>query len=142
MGRYWFVLSIILVFTFSTSGCFGTTDSYYYSVEDTDDPNTIETSDILFSLTLKDDGGVDMDISDLVVIIKYSGTHTCSTSGTEGNCTVVQPAESDDSIWEIGETLNIIENGVNICSQHCILAFSVDGPEDAKVVGPTILNIT
>jgi len=136
------VLCVILVISFSTSGCFGSTDEFYYSVDDpVDNSNSIETSDVLFTLTLDNDGGVDMEISDLVVIIEKSGPQTCATSGTEGSCLVVQSG-SDDSLWEIGETLNITENGVDICSQHCMLAFSVDGPDGAKVMGPTILNTT
>ena len=142
MSRYWLMLCLLLVFSFSTSGCFSTNEAYYYSVTDPEDgSNSIETSDVLFALTL-DSGGADMDISDLVVIIEPNGaSHTCVTSGTGGNCTVVQSG-SDDSLWEIGEVLNITENGVDICSQHCILYFSVDGPEDFKVTGPTILNTT
>jgi hypothetical protein len=136
------VLCILLLFSFSTSGCFSSTDDYYYSASDPEDnSNSIETSDVLFTLTLDDDGGADMDISDLVIIIEKSGSQTCATSGTEGSCLVVQSG-SDDSLWEIGEALNITENGVDICSQHCILAFTVDGPDGAKVMGPTILNIT
>lgn len=136
------VLCVILVISFSTSGCFGSTDEFYYSVDDpVDNSNSIGTSDVLFTLTLDNDGGVDMEISDLVVIIEQSGPQTCATSGTEGSCLVVQSG-SDDSLWEIGETLNITENGVDICSQHCMLAFSVDGPDGAKVMGPTILNTT
>ena len=136
------ILCVALVFSFSTSGCFGNTDDYYYSASDLEDnSNSIETSDVLFTLTLDSDGGVDMDISDLVVIIEKSGSQTCVLSGTEGSCLIVQSG-SDDSLWEIGETLNITENGVNICSQHCMLAFSVDGPDGAKVMGPTIMNTT
>ena len=136
------VLCVILVISFSTSGCFGSTDEFYYSVDDpVDNSNSIGTSDVLFTLTLDNDGGVDMEISDLVVIIEQSGPQTCATAGTEGSCLVVQSG-SDDSLWEIGETLNITENGVDICSQHCMLAFSVDGPDGAKVMGPTILNTT
>jgi len=135
-------LCVILIFSFSTSGCFSSTDDYYYSASDPEDnSNSIETFDVLFTLTLDDDGGADMDISDLVIIIEKSGSQTCATSGTEGSCLVVQSG-SDDSLWEIGETLNITENGVDICSQHCMLAFSVDGPDGAKVMGPTILNTT
>ena len=142
MRRSSFVLCVVLAFSFSTSGCFGDTDDFYYSVTDPEDnSNSIETFDVLFTLTLDSDGGVDMEISDLVVIIERSGSQTCATSGTEGSCLVVQSG-SDDSLWEIGETLNITENGVDICSQHCMLAFSVDGPDGAKVMGPTILNTT
>lgn len=137
-----FVLCALLIFSFSTSGCFSNTDDYYYSAGDPEDnSNSIETFDVLFTLTLDSDGGVDMEISDLVVIIEHSGSKICATSGTEGSCLVVQSG-SDDSLWEIGETLNITENGVDICSQHCMLAFSVDGPDGAKVMGPTILNTT
>ena len=144
MGRDWFVLGMVLVFSISSPGCFSEKEEFYYSVDDPEDgTNSDSTSDVLFSITLDDQGGMDMDFSDLVVIIERdSGSHTCATTGTTGNCSVVQPSGSDDSTWEIGETLNITENGVDICSQHCILAFIVSGPEDAKIVGPTILNTT
>jgi len=136
------VLCVLLLFSFSTSGCFSSTDDYYYSASDLEEnSNSIETSDVLFTLTLDDDGGADMDISDLVITIEKSGSLICATSGTEGSCIVVQSG-SDDSLWEIGENLNITENGVNICSRHCMLAFSVNGPDGAKVMGPTILNTT
>ena len=142
MSRYWFMLSLLLVFSFSTSGCLETTEDYYYSVTDPEDnSNSRETNDVLFTLTL-DSGEEDMDISDLVIIIEPNeAAHTCVTSGTGGNCTLVQSG-SDDSLWEIGEDLDITENGVDICHQHCILYFSVEGPEDIKVVGATILNTT
>tara|TARA_B100000767_G_C19738077_1_gene524839 strand:- start:93 stop:488 length:396 start_codon:yes stop_codon:yes gene_type:complete len=129
-----------MVFSLSTPGCFDAKEEFYYSVDDLhDESNTIGTSDILFSLTLNDDGGIDMDISDLVVTVERSGTHVCSSSSNDANCTIVQTG-SDDSLWEIGEILNITENGVNICSRHCIISFIVEGPEDAKIVGPTLLN--
>jgi len=144
MGRDWFMLFLVLAVSFSTPGCFEEKKEYYYSVNDSENStNSDSTSDVLFTITLGDQGGEDMDFSDLVVIIeRFSVSHKCSTTGTTGNCTVVQFPGSDDSSWEIGETLNIAENGIDICSQHCILAFSVSGPEDAKVVGPTILNTT
>ena len=142
MSRHWFVLSLLLVFSFSTSGCLETTEDYYYSVTDPEsNSNSEEDSDVLFTLTL-DSGEADMDISDLVVIIEPNeAAHTCVASGTGGNCIMVQSG-SDDSLWEIGEVLSITENGVDICSQHCILYFSVEGPEGFKVVGATILNTT
>ena len=144
MGRDWLVLSIILVFSVSSPGCFSENEEYYYSVSDPQDgSNSDGTSDALFAITLDNQGGIDMDFSDLVVIIERdSGSHKCATTGTTGNCTVIQASGSDDSLWEIGEILIISENDVDICSQHCILAFTVSGPEDAKIVGQTILNTT
>ena len=142
MDRRGIVLCILLAFSFATPGCFSEPESFYYSVEDPEkNTNSVETSDVLFNLILDDDGGADMDISDLVVTIERSGSHICSTSPSEGNCTLIQSGD-DDSTWEIGETLSVTENGFNICSQHCIIAFSVEGPEGAKIVGPTILNST
>ena len=132
----------LMFFSLTTPGCFEADEEFYYSVDDLhDESNTIGTSDILFSLTLKDNGGIDMDISDLVVTVERSGTHVCSSSNNDANCTIVQSG-SDDSLWEVGETLNITENGINICSRHCIISLIVEGPEDAKVVGATILNTT
>jgi len=144
MGRDWFMLSLIVIFSFLTSGCISEKGEYYYSIEDPEEgTNSDGTSDVLFTITLDDRGGMDMDFSELVVIIKQdSVSHNCATTGTTGNCTVVQTSGADESQWEIGEILSITENGVDICSQHCIITLSVSGPEDAKIVGPTVLNTT
>lgn len=144
MGRDWFMLSLIVIFSFSTSGCISEKGEYHYSIDDPEEgTNSDGTSDVLLTITLEDNGGIDMDFSELVVIIKQdSVSHNCATTGTTGNCTVVQTSGADDSQWEIGEILSITENGVDICSQHCIITLSVSGPEDAKIVGPTILNTT
>ncbi len=133
MGRDWLVLSIILVFSVSSPGCFSENEEYYYSVSDPQDgSNSDGTSDALFAITLDNQGGIDMDFSDLVVIIERdSGSHKCATTGTTGNCTVIQASGSDDSLWEIGEILIISENDVNICSQHCIcLLYTSDAADE------------
>ena len=144
MGRDWLMLSLIVIFSFSTSGCISEKEEYYYSIDDPEvGTNSDGTSDVLFTITLDDDGGIDMDFSELVIIVKQdSVSHNCATTGTTGNCTVVQTSGADKSQWEIGEILSITENGVDICSQHCIITLSVSGPEDARIVGPTILNTT
>ena len=142
MGRDWFMLSLIVIFSFSTSGCISEEEEYYYSIDDSEaGTNSDGTSDVLFTITLEDIGGIDMDFSELAIIIKQdSVSHNCATIGTTGNCTVVQTSGVDESQWEIGEILSITENGVNICSQNCIITLSVSGPEDSEIVGPTILN--
>ena len=144
MGRDWFMLSLIVIFSFSTSGCISEKEEYHYSIDDPGmDTNSDGSSDILFTITLEDNGGINMDFSELVIIIKQdSVSHICATTGTTGNCTVVQTSGADKSQWEIGEILSITENGVDICSQHCIITLIVSGPEDVEIVGPTILNTT
>jgi hypothetical protein len=144
-GKYmnWdlFAIFLILGFTFSTSGCLGTSEvRYTYSIEDSmDNSNSDETSDLLFTLTLN--SGMDMAISELDIIVKQGGiSHVCATSGGEGNCTIVQLFDSDESLWEIGETLMINENGVDICSNDCIITLAISGPKDAKIIGPTIIS--
>jgi len=137
-----FAIFLILGFTFSTSGCFGTSEvRYSYSMEDgLDDTNSYETSDFLFTLTLN--SGMDMAISELDIIVKQRGiSHVCATSGGEGNCTIKQLfGEDGNDDWEIGETLMIYENGVDICSNDCIITLAISGPKGAKMIGPTILS--
>ena len=137
-----FAIFLILGFTFSTSGCFGTSEvRYSYSMEDgLDDTNSYETSDFLFTLTLN--SGMDMAISELDIIVKQRGiSHVCATTGGEGNCTITQLfGEDENDDWEIGETLMINENGVDICSNDCIITLAISGPKGAKMIGPTILS--
>ena len=142
MSRVGFVLTLVLLFTLSTSGCISEQEKFYYSLEDAgEDTNSEATSDVLFTLTLNDKGGAEMVISELkIVITQDSSTYNCSTTGTDGDCSVVQTFGKDNSSWEIGETLSVTENGVDICSQNCILSFTISGPEGSKMVGPTILN--
>jgi hypothetical protein len=142
MGRDWFVLMLMLSFSLMSSGCISEQQKFYYSLEDSSDlENSESSSDTLFMITLDEKGGSDMDFSELkITITRDSIPHICSTTTTDGNCQVVQSFGKDNSSWEIGEILKVNENGVDICSQSCIISFTISGPEGAKIVGPTILN--
>ena len=144
MGRDWFILMLMLSFSLMSSGCITEQQKFYYSLDDSSDlVNSESSSDILFMIILDEKGGSDMDFSELeITVTRGSISHTCSTTTTDGDCQVVQPGGKDNSSWEIGESLNVNENGVDICSQSCIITFTVSGPEGAKIVGPTILNTT
>ena len=144
MSRDWVVLMLALMFSLSTPGCMSEQEKFYYTLDDEDkESNSDSANDTLFTLTLGDKGGVSMDISELNIVISYdASTYACSTSGTDGDCRVVQIFGEDNSSWEIGETVIVAENGVNICSQSCILSFTINGPEGSKIVGPTILNVS
>ncbi|WP_338173662.1 hypothetical protein [Candidatus Poseidonia alphae] len=144
MGREWLVVLLMVAVSSMTSGCISEQQKFYYSIEDSiDEANSESSSDVLFTITLDEKGGSNMDFSDLEVIITQDGTaHNCSTATSDGGCLVVQIDGKDNSSWELGETLNVNENGVDICSQSCIITFTISGPEGAKIVGPTILNTT
>ena len=144
MGRERLVLALMIAASLMTAGCISEQQKFYYSIDDSvDEANSESSSDILFTITLNDQGGSDMDFSALKVSVTQDGTtHNCTTTSTDGACQVVQIDGMDNSSWEIGETLNVNENGVDICSQSCILTFTISGPDGAKIVGPTILNTT
>ena len=144
MGRERLVLALMIAASLMTAGCISEQQKFYYSIDDSvDEANSESSSDILFTITLNDQGGSDMDFSALKVSVTQDGTtHNCTTTSTDGDCQVVQIDGMDNSSWEIGETLNVNENGVDICSQSCILTFTISGPDGAKIVGPTILNTT
>ena len=144
MGREWLDMVLMVAVSLMTAGCISEQQKFYYSIDDSiDEANTESSSDVLFTITLDEKGGSDMDFSDLEVSVTQDGTtHACSTTSSDGDCQVVQTGGEDNSSWEIGETLNINENGVDICSQSCIITFTLSGPEGAKIVGPTILNTT
>ena len=144
MGRERLVVLLMVAVSLMTSGCISEQQKFYYSIEDSiDEANSESSSDVLFAITLDEKGGSNMDFSDLEVIITQDGTaHNCSTATSDGGCLVVQIDGKDNSSWELGETLNVNENGVDICSQSCIITFTISGPEGAKIVGPTILNTT
>ncbi|MDA8529726.1 hypothetical protein N9M83_04465 [Candidatus Poseidonia alphae] len=144
MGRERLVVLLMVAVSLMTSGCISEQQKFYYSIEDSiDEANSESSSDVLFAITLDEKGGSNMDFSDLEIIITQDGTaHNCSTATSGGGCLVVQIDGKDNSSWELGETLNVNENGVDICSQSCIITFTISGPEGAKIVGPTILNTT
>ena len=144
MGRERLVVLLMVAVSLMTSGCISEQQKFYYSIEDSiDEANSESSSDVLFAITLDEKGGSNMDFSDLEIIITQDGTaHNCSTATSDGGCLVVQIDGKDNSSWELGETLNVNENGVDICSQSCIITFTISGPEGAKIVGPTILNTT
>lgn len=144
MGRERLVLALMIAASLMIAGCISEQQKFYYSIDDSvDEANSESSSDILFTITLNDQGGSDMDFSALKVSLTQDGnTHNCTTTSTDGACQVVQIDGMDNSSWEIGETLNVNENGVDICSQSCILTFTISGPDGAKIVGPTILNTT
>ena len=142
MSRDWFMFFLVVLFSLSTSGCISEQQKFHYSIDDSDKESNSElTNDVLFTLTLEEKGGARMDISELkIVLTQDTNAYPCSASGDEGDCSILQPFGTDNSSWEIGETLSVAENGVDICSQNCILTFTISGPEGSKIVGPTILN--
>lgn len=137
-----FALTVLLVS--SLSGCFGgTPDDYHYSAEDAEGYTSDYTmDDPLFNLTLDDRGEVNMKFSELVLVVKQDGvSHPCESEGGGGNCTVTQHGGDNDALWEMGETLTVTENGVNICGGTCILTFTLEGPEGSRTTGPTVLTV-
>ena len=137
------LLSLFIATSMFTSGCVSTTSTdYRYEVEDNEkSSNSDGTTDVLFTMTLVS-ARQDMAISDLLVTINPNeeGTVKCRIDSTT-DCTLTQSG-TDAEVWEIGENISVVEAGLDICKATCILDFSVTGPEDTKIVGPTILHIS
>jgi hypothetical protein len=126
------------------SGCLGgSPDDYHYTVDDADGSVSDEgIDDPLFNLTLEDRSEVNMKFSDLTIVLKQDGvSYPCEAEGAGGNCTITQHGGDDDAYWEMGETLTVSENGVNICGGVCILTFTLEGPEGSLTTGPTVLTV-
>ena len=144
MRQSWIFLVSILFMLSSMVGCIQESPiDYHYTVEDAEEDASIDSSDDhLFILTLGSESGVGMDISELSIVLRHdSMEYQCSLEGQGGNCTIVQTAGSDDSIWEIGEELLIQENGVEICDSSCIVTFVITGPDGSETTGPTVLTV-
>ena len=138
-----FLISVLITLS-SLVGCIQEPPiDYHYTVEDAEEDASIYTSDDqLFTLTLGSESGVGMDISELSIVLRHdSMEYKCSLEGQGGNCTIIQTAGSDDSMWEIGEDLLIQENGVEICDSSCILTFAISGPDGSDTTGPTVLTV-
>jgi len=144
MRQGWTCLISLLIMLSSLVGCIQESPiDYHYSVEDAEEDASIYTSDDqLFILTLGTESGVGMEISELSIILRHdSAEFQCSLEGQGGNCTIVQTAGSDDSMWEIGEELLVQENGVEICDSNCIVTFVISGPDGSETTGPTVLTV-
>ena len=144
MRQSWIFSISLLVILSSLTGCIQESPiDYHYTVEDAEEDASIYTSDDqLFILTLGTESGVGMDISELSIVLRHdSMEYECSLEGQGGNCTIVQTAGSDDSMWEIGEELLVQENGVEICDSSCIVTFVITGPEGSETTGPTVLTV-
>ncbi|HIO94033.1 MAG TPA: hypothetical protein EYN46_01560 [Candidatus Poseidoniales archaeon] len=137
------LFALLLATSMFTSGCLSTTTlDYRYEVEDEAiNSNTNGTTDVLFTMTLVDADEA-MPMADLLVTIDMDedGKVPCR-SGSASNCTLSQSG-ADDDLWELDEVISVVETGLDICKANCILRFSVTGPEDAEIVGPTILHIS
>ena len=137
------LFSLFLAASMFTSGCVGTTSTdYRYEVADDDKAsNTDGTTDVLFTMTLVQADEA-MAIEDLLVIVDMDedGKVSCH-SETTNDCTLTQSGDDDD-LWELDEVISVVETGLDICKANCILGFSVSGPEDSKISGPTILHIS
>ena len=137
------LFTLLLATSMFTSGCVSTTSTdYRYDVEDSaKSSNTDGTTDVLFTMTLVSAEQA-MAISDLLVTINPNedGTVKCRIDSTT-DCTLTQSG-TDAEVWEIGESISVVEAGLDICEATCILDFSVTGPEGTKIVGPTILHIS
>lgn len=144
MRQGWTCLISLLIMLSSLVGCIQESPiDYHYSVEDAEEDASIYTSDDqLFILTLGTESGVGMEISELSIILRHDSVEfQCSLEGQGGNCTIVQTAGSDDSMWEIGEELLVQENGVEICDSNCIVTFVISGPDGSETTGPTVLTV-
>ena len=144
MKQGWIFLISVLIVLSSMVGCIQESPiDYHYTVEDAEeDASNYTSDDQLFILTLGSESGVGMDISELSIVLRHdSMEYQCSLEGQSGNCTIVQTAGSDDSMWEIGEELLIQENGVEICDSSCIVTFVISGPDGSETTGPTVLTV-
>ena len=144
MRKSWIFLISLLIVLSSMVGCIQESPvDYHYTVEDAEEDASIDSSDDqLFILTLGSESGVGMDISELSIVLRHDSMEfKCSLEGQGGNCTILQTAGSDDSIWEIGEELLIQENGVEICDSSCIVTFVITGPDGSETTGPTVLTV-
>ena len=144
MSNIWYAFATALLCSWSLSGCLaGSPADYHYSVEDAEgSPSSPFANDSLFTITLGSEGATDMKISSLVVVVIQDGvSHPCLSEGEAGNCTVSQPSETDNTLWEEGETLTVSESGTDICGRTCIITFTVQGPEGSQTTGPTILTV-
>ena len=144
MRQSWIFSISLLVILSSLTGCIQESPiDYHYTVEDAEEDASIYTSDDqLFILTLGSESGDGMSISELSIVLRHdSMEYQCSLEGQGGNCTIVQTAGSDDSMWEIGEELLVQENGVEICDSSCIVTFVITGPEGSETTGPTVLTV-
>ena len=112
---------------------------YSFSSRDAAGSPTTASDDNLAVVTM--DQGESTSWASLAVSVSVDETAAvrCANHGQmSGNCLVVETDTDDGGLWSIGESITIIENGVDMCNTvTCDLKITITNQRDGKSLGIT-----
>ncbi len=137
------MFSLILIFS-SLSGCLagdhgGDWSHITFSATDSSGEVSNGTSDELIDIVMVpfEDEDFGWDVTNITILVGDE-LFICSTHYSTG-CFIRQLGENSD-IWAGGETLVLVENGVDICSQECDVVVVITS-EDIIIPGTPVVNV-
>jgi hypothetical protein len=137
------MLSLILTFS-SLSGCLagdhgGDWSHITFSATDSSSAVSNGTSDELVDIVMVpfEDEDFGWDVTNITIMVEDE-LFICSTHYSTG-CYIRQLGENSD-IWAGAETLVLVENGVDICSQECDVVVVITS-EDIIIPGTPVVNV-
>jgi hypothetical protein len=137
------MFSLILIFS-SLSGCLagdhgGDWSHITFSATDSSGEVSNGTSDELIDIVMVpfEDEDFGWDVTNITILVGDE-LFICSTHYSTG-CFIRQLGENSD-IWAGGETLVLVENEVDICSQECDVIVVITS-EDIIIPGTPVVNV-
>tara|TARA_Y100000768_G_scaffold320812_1_gene256683 strand:- start:158 stop:3280 length:3123 start_codon:yes stop_codon:yes gene_type:complete len=112
---------------------------YSFSSRDASGTPSAAIDDNLAVVTM--DQGESTSWASLAVSVSVDETASvkCANPGqTSGNCLVVETDTDDGGLWSVGESVTIVENGVDMCNTAtCNLKITITNQRDGKSLGVT-----
>ena len=137
------IFSLILIFS-SLSGCLagdygGDWSHITFSATDSSGEVSNGTSDELIDIVMVpfEDEDFGWDVTNITILVGDE-LFICSIDSSTG-CYIRQLGENSD-IWAGGETLVLVENEVDICSQECDVIVVITS-EDIIIPGTPVVNV-
>ena len=112
---------------------------YSFSSRDAAGSPSTATDDNLAVVTM--DQGESTSWASLAVSVSVDSTASvkCANPGqTNGNCIVVETDTDDSGLWSAGESITLVENGIDMCNKAtCDLKITITNQRDGKSLGVT-----
>ena len=112
---------------------------YSFSSRDAAGSPSTATDDNLAVVTM--DQGESTSWASLAVSVSVDSTASvkCANPGqTNGNCIVVETDTDDSGLWSVGESITVVENGIDMCNTvTCELKITITNQRDGKSLGVT-----
>ena len=112
---------------------------YSFSSRDAAGSPSTATDDNLAVVTMNQGESVSWASLAISVSVDSTAPVKCANPGqTNGNCIVVETDTDDSGLWSVGESITVIENGIDMCNTAtCDLKITITNQRDGKSLGVT-----